>query len=133
VIGLGAGLAAPALTSQHPVTTLRAVPLADGVVLDFRMYGIPAESPVRYQAYHGLDVWSATTDEGSVCVVVTTGAGEWMAAGCAPEPLTATADISFSPGMRQIEGLELSDGSVVRFILRGEVMEVWIAETDEAA
>jgi hypothetical protein len=35
--------------------------------------------------------------------------------------------------MRGIEGLELADGSVVRFILRGDVMEVWLAETDEAA
>ena len=133
LIGLGVGLAVPALTSPRPVAILRPVPFVDGVEPDFRMYGMPAESPVRYQPFHGLEVWSAATEEGSDCVAVTTADGEWMTAGCAPEPLTATADISLYPGMRQIEGLELADGSVVRFILRDDVMEVWIAETDQTA
>ena len=54
-----------------------------------------------------------------------------MAAGCAPAaPEARRADITYYPGMRPIDGLELPDGSVVRFILRGDVMEVWIAETD---
>lgn len=132
-IGLGVGLAVPALTPPHPIAELRPAPFIDGVELDFRMYGIAAESPVRYEPYRGLEVWSAETEEGSTCVVVTTGDGEWMTAGCAPEPLTPTADITFYQGMRQIDGLDLADGSVVRFVLRGEAMEVWIAETDEAA
>ncbi len=132
-IGLGVGLAMPALAPPHPVATLRQAPPADGVELDFDMYGIPAESPVRYEPFRDLGVWSAVTEQGSTCVVITAGDEEWMAAGCAPAPLNPTADITYYPGMRGIEGLELSDGSVVRFILRGDVMEVWLAETDEAA
>jgi hypothetical protein len=132
-IGLGIGLTVPALTPPHPIAELRPAPFIDGVELDFRMYGIPAESPVRYEPFRGLEVWSAETEEGSTCVVVTTGDGEWMTAGCAPGPLTPTADITFYQGMRQIDGLDLADGSVIRFLLRGEAMEVWIAETDEVA
>jgi hypothetical protein len=132
-LGLGAGLAMPALTPPHPVATLRQAPPADGVELDFDMYGIPAESPMRYEPFRDLEVWSAETEQGSTCVVITADDAEWMAAGCAPAPLNPTADITYYPGMRGIEGLELADGSVVRFILRGDVMEVWLAETDEAA
>jgi hypothetical protein len=131
--GLGVGLALPALTQPQPAAVLRPAPFVDGVELDFRMYGIPAESPVRYEPFRTFEVWSGQTREGSICVVVTSAVGEWLTSGCAPEPLSPTADIVFSPGMREVEGFDLAEGSVVRFQLRGDVMEVWIAETDETA
>ena len=132
VVGLIVGLAVPTLLPPHPVTTLERAPI-EGAVLDFQMYGIQADSPVRYQPFHDLEVWSARTEQGSTCIVVTSAEAEWMAAGCAPEPLNPTADISFYPGMRPIDGLDLPNGSVVRLILRGDVIEVWIAETLEGA
>ena len=131
-IGLAVGLAVPPLLPPHPATTLQQVPV-EGAPLDFQMYGIPASSPVRYESFHNLEVWSAQTEKGSMCIVVTTDTGEWIGAGCAPQPLDAMADVTFFAGMRPINGLELPEGSVLRFILRGDVMEVWIAETLEGA
>ncbi len=131
-VGLIAGLALTTLLPPHPVTTLQRAPI-EGAVLDFQMYGIQADSPVRYQPFHDLEVWSARTEQGSTCIVVTTAAGEWMAAGCAPEPLDPVADIQFYSGMRPVDGLELPNGSVVRFMLRGDVIEVSVAETLEGA
>jgi hypothetical protein len=131
-VGLAVGLVLPALMPPHPVATLRPAPL-DSAELDFQMYGIQAVSPVRYEPFHDLEVWSAETRQGSMCIVVTTDTAEWMTAGCAPEPLKPSADITYYPGMRPIDGLELPDGSVVRFIMRDDVMEVWIAETTEGA
>ncbi len=131
--GLFVGLALPALTPPHPIATLRPAPAADGAALDFDRFGIPAESSMRYEPFRDLEVWSADTEQGSTCLVVTAADAEWMAAGCAPEPLQPTADITYYPGIRQIEGLELADGSVVRFVLRDDVIEVWLAETDETA
>lgn len=131
-VGLAVGLVLPALMPPRPVATLRPAPL-DSAELDFQMYGIQAVSPVRYEPFHDLEVWSAETRQGSMCIVVTTNTAEWMTAGCAPEPLKPSADITYYPGMRPIDGLELPDGSVVRFILRDDVMEVWIAETTEGA
>jgi hypothetical protein len=132
LVGVVIGLAMPALVPPHPATTLQQAPI-DGAPLDFQMYGIQAVSPVRYQSFHDLEVWSAQTEQGSTCIVVTSDAAEWMTAGCAPAPLDPTADINFYTGMRAIDGLEMPDGSVLRFILRGDVMEVWIAETVEGA
>jgi hypothetical protein len=131
-IGLAVGFVVPPLLSPHPATTLQQVPV-EGAPLDFQMYGIPASSPVRYEPFHDLEVWSAQTESGSTCIVVTTDTGEWTGAGCAPEPLDAMADVTFFAGMRPIDGLELPEGSVLRFLLRGDVMEVWIAETLEGA
>jgi hypothetical protein len=41
--------------------------------------------------------------------------------------------VTFFEGMRPIDGLELPDGSLLRFVLREDVMEVWIAETAQGA
>jgi len=131
-VGVTVGLALTTLLPPHPVTTLQQAPI-EGAVLDFQMYGIQADSPVRYQPFHDLEVWSARTEQGSTCIVVTSAAGEWMAAGCAPEPLDPVADIQYYSGMRPVDGLELPNGSVVRFILRGDVIEVSVAETLEGA
>ncbi|MGZ8804233.1 MAG: hypothetical protein ACXWZG_02885, partial [Microbacterium sp.] len=132
VVGLVVGLTVPGLAAPRPVEILHTAPL-DGAELDFEMYGIQSDSPVRYEPYRDLEVWSAQTEQGSTCIVVTTATSEWMAAGCAPEPLDPVADITFYTEMRDIDGLDLPPGSIVRFILRGDVMEVWIAETIEGA
>ncbi|GAA3210680.1 hypothetical protein [Microbacterium terregens] len=130
--GIGLGLALPGAVPPHPQAVLRAIPL-DGATVDLDMFGAATTSPVRYAPFHDLNVWSAQTDAGSTCVFVTTESGEWMAAGCAPEQLAPTADLTLYPSMFEVEGLELPDFSVVRFILRGAAVEVWIAEADEVA
>lgn len=132
VVGIVVGLTVSALTSPQPARRLAQVP-SEGAPLDFQMYGMRAHSPVRYQSFHDLEVWSARTDQGSTCIVVTTDEGEWMTAGCAPEPLHPTADVTFFSEMRPIDGIDLPPGSVLRFILRGDVLEVWIAESIEDA
>jgi len=132
VVGVGVGLALPALMPPHPEAVLRSIPL-DGETIDFSMYGVDASPPTRYAPFRNLEVWSAETPGGSACVLVTSGDGDWIAAGCAPQQLEATADLTFYPGMREVEGFDLPDGSVVRFVLRGDSVEVWIASADEAA
>ena len=131
-LGIIIGAMVPSLFSPHPVTTLQQVPI-EGKPLDFQMYGVRAASPVRYESFHDLEVWSARTTQGSTCIVVANDAGEWVATGCAPEPLTPSADVVFYEGMRPIDGLDLPDGSLLRFVLREDVMEIWIAETAQPA
>lgn len=132
LVGVGVGVWVSALGAPQPATTLARAPL-DGAALDFELYGIRSDEPVRYEPFHDLEVWSAETDQGTSCIVVTTATSEWMAAGCAPEPLEPVADVPFYAGMREIDGLDLPTGSVVRFTLDGDVMRVWIAEASEGA
>lgn len=132
LVGVGVGVWVSALGARQPATTLARAPL-DGAAIDFELYGIRSDEPVRYEPFHDLEVWSAETDQGTICIVVTTATSEWMAAGCAPEPLEPVADVPFYPGMREIDGLDLPMGSVVRFTLDGDVMRVWIAEASTGA
>ncbi|HET8926995.1 MAG TPA: hypothetical protein VFN24_04110, partial [Microbacterium sp.] len=115
---------------SSPGTPAREIPRSAGV---FLCPGNAGGTAVARPRFHDLEVWSGETEQGSVCIVVTTDRGEWMTAGWAPAPLDPTADINFYPGMRAIDGLELDDGSVVRFILRENAMEVWVAPTDVPA
>jgi hypothetical protein len=130
--GAGIGFAVPLLSAPQPVATLEQASIGDAPV-DFALYGVRAEDPVRYEPFHDLEIWSGLTEQGSTCIVITNDAGEWIAAGCAPEPLQPTADVIFYAGMRPIEGLELPEGSVLRFTLRDQVMDVWRAETTAGA
>jgi len=130
--GLTLGLAVPALIPPHPEAVLRPIPAGDEI-LDFQMYGVQRESLVRYASYHGLQVWSADTAQGSACVIVTTEDSEYRAAGCTPEPLRASADLTFFAGTGPVPGLDLPEQSVVRFILRDGVVEVWVAPATEGA
>jgi hypothetical protein len=133
LLGLVVGIAVPALSPPHPDAVLSQTSRAGGPALDYDMYRLRADSAVRYETFHELEVWSAQNDQGATCIVVTTAALEWMTATCAPEPLDPVADLTFYPGMTQIDGLELAEGSVLRFLLRGDVIEVWIGETAEGA
>ncbi|MCR2763607.1 hypothetical protein NQ152_08805 [Microbacterium sp. zg.B48] len=130
--GLGLGLVVPGAITPHPQVILRSVPL-DGAAIDFDIFGVTTTSTVRYAPFYDLTVWSAETEAGSTCVFVTDADGAWMAAGCAPEQLAPTADLTYYPGMTRVDGLQLPDFSVVRFILRAGTVEVWIAETDDVA
>lgn len=133
VLGLIVGIAVPSLAPPHPDAVLSPSPRSGGPALDYGLYRLQADTAIRYDSFHELHVWSAKNDQGSTCIVVTTASLEWMTATCAPMPLDPVADITFYPEMTRIDGLDLAEGSVVRFLLKGDVIEVWIGETVEGA
>ncbi|MET0781986.1 MAG: hypothetical protein ABWZ16_10735 [Microbacterium sp.] len=130
VLGLGIGLVAPGLLPPHPYAVLSAAP-TDGRVPRFSTSGELVGSPTHYEKFHDLDVWSARTTEGAVCVLVVSADTTWRAAGCAPRPLDPVAEVSPYPVIRAIEGLDLPTGSLIRFILHEGRVQVWIDEGAE--
>jgi hypothetical protein len=120
------------MTTPQPNAVLRPVPL-EGVLPDNRGFGFEPDSVERFQLFHSLEVWSGETREGAHCVYVLRGADEMVGAGCGPEQLPPTADLTIYPGMPPIEGLDLPDGSVVRFVLREGVVDVWVVPMREDA
>lgn len=129
-LGLALGVVLPALLPPHPQAVLESAPF-DGAPVDFEMYGLDAIAPTHYDAFHALEVWSSTTPEGAVCLLITTSSGEWVTAGCAAGALDPIADVVYYPDSRPIRGLDLPPGSVVRFILTQGAVEVWIDENVE--
>ena len=130
VIGLGLGWAIPGLMPPHPQSVLRVAP-AEGAPQDFELYGLEAVSPVRYDPFHELEVWSSLTPTGAVCLLITANTGEWITAGCAAGSVEPIADFTVYAGMRTIEGLDLPVGSLVRFTLSDGAVEVWIDESEQ--
>lgn len=125
-LGIIVGLALSNLLESHPDATLREDP-TEGATVDFAAYDLPTAAATRFDLFHGLEVWSARADDGSLCLLVTMD-GEWAADGCAPPALDPIAEVMLYPDARPIEGLDLPIGSVVRFVLRQGVVQVWIDE-----
>ncbi|MDL9980034.1 hypothetical protein [Microbacterium candidum] len=75
----------------------------------------------------GLRVWTAESEAGSPCLVVTSnGVPDYvLGVGCAPAPLLASVDIQIFPGMVDT-GLGLRDQSVIRFVRAGDDVRVTI-------
>lgn len=131
-LGLAVGLVLPGLLSPQPDAVLRTIPI-EGAPVDLAMFGVQRDSAIQYAPYRGLQVWSGETAAGSICVFVGKNQEQWLAVGCAPGQLDPTADVGFHPGIRELTGLDLSDESTMRFVLRGDAVEVWVAPTEEAA
>ncbi|HWM15501.1 MAG TPA: hypothetical protein VNP97_02820 [Microbacterium sp.] len=132
LVGLTVGLVVPMMMTPQPQAVLRPIPL-DGDPFNDPGFGFEPESVVRFELFHNLEAWSGETREGSVCVYVLRGADEMVGAGCGPEQLPPAADLTIYSGMPVIDGLDLPDGSVVRFSLRNGVIDVWIVPISEKA
>lgn len=98
--------------------------------VDAREYFAAGEDvPFRpFDAFSGVRPWAITTAQGGQCLIlVMSGAGGYDV-GCGVGQLDAVADIRVSEAL--LEGGDLTDyprGSMLRFVLRGERVEVWVA------
>lgn len=135
VIGIAIGLLLPMLTPPFPDATLSKVgelgapmPVEEDMGT---MYSSDEDTGQLYEQFEGMDVWSVQTDTGAACVYVIAD-GSWVTAGCAPDGLTVIADAQAYPGAPRFLDT-LPEGSVVRFEMRGDVIDVWVVEADEPA
>lgn len=137
VIGLIVGLLGPTLMPPFPETTLHKVgPIGADAPVDEEMgmmFGADEGSAQLYESFRGLDVWTVTSEESGRCLAVTDD-GAWLGAGCAGEPLTVYADVRVYAGQEpEVLAGDLAEGSLIRFELRGDSVDVWIVEAEEAA
>ncbi|NYE20084.1 hypothetical protein [Microbacterium immunditiarum] len=54
----------------------------------------------------------------------------WLNGGCAPDELGAVFDINDDYGLQEIADPDLPEGSTIRLVLDGDLVEVWIHEGD---
>ncbi|SFS07023.1 hypothetical protein SAMN04487846_2181 [Microbacterium sp. cf046] len=127
-IGLLVGVLGSALSAPRAVAQLR--PMTPAEPFTFDWYDIDRDTLVQYDDYGEVQVWTADSVAGIPCLFVAVGA-EWVSMGCAPGELDPTVDLNIFTGMPALDVLDLPPGSVVRFVLRGEVVSVWTAEPTE--
>jgi hypothetical protein len=131
IVGLLVGLIVPALMAPQTVAQLRPASVGDAA-FPFDWYVVDRDTLVKYENYGDVEVWTATNEQGIPCLFVSVGQ-EWLSTGCAPGELDPTVDLNIFDGMPAATILDLPTGSVLRFILRGDVVGVWLAEVAEPA
>jgi hypothetical protein len=84
----------------------------------------------QFESIRTLEVWSADDGYGNRCVLVTTPGLQRLGAGgaCAPPGLDPTYDLSVWPGLPDAVTDGLPQGSVIRFVLHGDRVHVWVRE-----
>lgn len=128
VVGMGLGLVVPWLMAPKVVAQLHPSSQT-GLPFPFGDDFVPIDPTtlVRYDDFDRARVWSADNEDGRKCLFVA-GELQW-ANGCVAGELEPTVDIDVSEGTESVGFLGLPSGSLVRLVLRGDVVDVWIAET----
>ncbi|GAA1959777.1 hypothetical protein [Microbacterium deminutum] len=128
VIGVGMGVALAASMAPHPDATLAPtdhvqIDLEDTWLLSISQWLTTEARPVQHEPFHKLQVLSATSKDGASCLVVTW-ANHWSDFSCTPQGLTPVVDfVSYLGGPQPLDE-QLRVGTVIRFELDGDVVDV---------
>ena len=124
-----------AWTAPQPDASLRftgALPGEQALRLaDFARGQLVSTSSLRgFQPWGELEVWGAQSALGNRCLLIMEPSTDSLhAASCVPppaQPIAEVYDVPVASGEGWHEGLPV--GSVVRFVLEGDVVEVWVFE-----
>lgn len=135
-IVLSTAVAVPALLPPRPDAVLPVVAAGDPdqfvprEMLDW--YSVDLATLQRHEDFHGMMLWTATDTRGSRCILLSFDSS-WADVQCAPAPMDPIVQMVIYQGMPQFEGLELPNGSVVRFTRSGDAIDVQIGEVDATA
>jgi hypothetical protein len=81
--------------------------------------------------YGELGVWTGTTRRGLTCLLITVGVSIWDQS-CVPDGIDPLVDVTVFEGDLAARELDLPHLSVIRFIAKGDVVEVWVSLAPEA-
>jgi hypothetical protein len=119
------------LVGDHPEATLRPT----GSAPDTRVYGMLiyaselriASSTLRsFGTYRGIETWVGEDAFGSPCLLAfDRSADELLGAECTPPGAELITDVGVWPLWDRDFGADLPDGSVIRFVHRGDTVDVY--------
>jgi hypothetical protein len=92
--------------------------------------GLDAEGLRRYDDFRGFSVWSGTSRYGTDCLLVSRPDQGLGALGCSPEGLPTIADLQKYMGVSDLAFDDMPTGSLIRFILNGDRVDVYLGEAD---
>lgn len=95
-------------------------------------FSIETDSLLKYESFHGVEVWVARSDLGSRCLLLLAKAS-LLGINCTPGGLDPSIDLTMFGGREAILGPDLPNGSVVRFVSHDDQVDVWISVASESA
>ena len=132
----------PGLFADRPAATLRidasytdeTAGWIDSNSVYLRQLGVEIDDIIRYENYEEMQVWASRPGTSQRCIFVVFGNQGLWGLNCTPRGLDPITDVTLGPSavppsMRE-SAPDLPDGSVMRFTLKGESVEVRIATPD---
>ncbi|HEX5856725.1 MAG TPA: hypothetical protein VFY91_01320 [Microbacterium sp.] len=92
--------------------------------------GLDAEGLRRYEDFRGFSVWSGVSRYGTDCLLVSRPEQGLGAVGCSPEGLPTIADLQKYMGVSDEAFDDMPTGSLIRFVLNGDRVDVYLGEAD---
>jgi len=92
--------------------------------------GLDSEGLRRYEDFRGFAVWSGMSRYGTECLLVSRPDEGLGAGGCAPEGLPTIADLQKYTGVIDEVFGDMPTGSLIRFVLNGDRVDVFLGEAD---
>ncbi|KRA23835.1 hypothetical protein ASD65_04910 [Microbacterium sp. Root61] len=96
--------------------------------VDLASFGMVGSRLQPFADFRELSVWSATSPSGVTCLLVRSDSDGVFQVGCTPAPLQPSIDLRVGDQVRSALVGDLAIDSVVRFVLRGDEVGVWIAD-----
>jgi hypothetical protein len=96
--------------------------------VDLASFGMVGARLQPFAEYRDLSVWSAMSEAGLTCLLVRADGAGVFQVGCTPAPLEPSIDLTVGLDVHPHLVGDLPLGSVVRFVLRGDDVDVWVAE-----
>lgn len=131
VVGAAAGVGLAAAAAAQPAARLAIdsaqvrsdiVFLPDGALSYYEL----TQDDIRvHEMFGDLQVISGINDSDEECLFAAVG-DRWLNGGCAPAEFGAVFDITDDYGLQEVADPDLPQGSTIRLILKGEVVEVWV-------
>lgn len=132
-VGLGLGLALPAVWTDRPdfiagVDRDAPVDPTEAWIRQAeRALDVDAGNLRQYEQVQGVTMWTGTNAVGARCLIVAWGE-LWGNGSCTPAPLDPVVDFRVNPDIPMPLAAPLDEGGVVRFVARGDVVEIWVRE-----
>ncbi|WP_137844865.1 hypothetical protein [Microbacterium sp. 2FI] len=135
VIGLILGVSLPALLAPRPDAVLASVAEQREVDLpewapSVRDWLVIEGELTSHEPFEGFEVLTGHNISGAGCVLVVLGQ-EWIDGRCAAGDLAPSVDFVMYPGTLNPLDEPFPVGSLIRFTLRDDVVEVWKAEAPD--
>ncbi len=99
--------------------------------VDLFSFGMTGARLQSFAPFRQLSVWSAVNTAGMTCLLVRSQSDGVFHVGCTPSPLQPSLDLRVGYDVRPELVDDLAPGSVVRLVLHGDDVGVWVAEAPD--
>lgn len=129
VAALAAGAVLTSALTPHPDHQLARVETSaeDRLALVGEGVGYATSADLQeYEKFRGVSLWSSSNLDGGRCLILVSGESGFSDGNCTPGGLDPTVDLFVFDGGPVTPQTDLPAQSIVRFVLHGDRVQVWI-------